>query len=486
MQNNQQLGKLKTSTAFGYGIGAIGEGIGYNVFFSFFIFFLTTIAGIQPAIAGVISGVAVLWDAITDPLIGNWSDNTKNPHGRRRPFIMIGSVLFGICIALMFIDIDIAPGAKVIYFIVINAFYWATLTSCVIPHISLGSELSEDFDERTKLRTYAASLMGIGTLIATSATLMVVDFYEGIFGSETAGWAGMGITYGVLVMVVYNVCCRIIKKREPENPNLKKAKAAEAAAEPVKKESFIKNALKAFKNGPLRLLLIITFVVNIVVTLGSGLFVYVLTYVYQYDEVKTSQIYFIQGILVILAVVVAGYVANKTEKRTTMIIGLILYMMAFIVILVFPIADVTMYVGVVLFALGNSSYWTMIYAMSYDTAIIQQIKTDEKPDGLYTSLVGLLMKLGNSLGSFVAGIGLQLIGFSADLAVQTEATQQGIRMLYALGPAVVLAIGVIAAVMYPLTKDKYNQLVEAYHKKYDEGICEENADELINRILKSK
>lgn len=71
--------KLKTGTAVGYGIGAIGEGIGYNVFFSFFSFFLTTIAGIQPAVAGVISMAAVLWDAVTDPIIGLWSDRTKTP-----------------------------------------------------------------------------------------------------------------------------------------------------------------------------------------------------------------------------------------------------------------------------------------------------------------------------------------------------------------------------------------------------------------------
>lgn len=478
---SKQLGKLKTGTAVGYGIGAIGEGIGYNVFFSFFIFFLTTVAGIEPAIAGVISGVAVLWDAITDPLIGNWSDKTKNPNGRRRPFIMIGSVLFGICIALLFIDIDIAPGAKVIYFIIINALYWVTLTTCVIPHISLGSELTEDFDERTKLRTYAASLMAVGTMIATSATLIVVEFYAGVFGSETAGWAGMGITYGVIVIVVYNLCCKIIKKREPENPNLKKAEAGSAASEENKKDgSFFKNAVKAIKNKPLRLLLIITFVVNIVVTLGSGLAVYVFTYVFGYDEVKTSQVFFIQSILLIIAVFVAGYVAKKTEKKTAMVVGLIMYMMAFLIIAILPVKDMTIYISIVFFALGNSAYWTMIYAMSYDTAIIQQIKTDEKPDGLYTSLIGLLMKIGNSIGSVVVGVGLQMVGFNASLAVQSDATLQGIRMLYAWAPSIILALGVIAAICYPLTKKKYNELVELYHAKQNGEAYDE---ESLKKIL---
>lgn len=457
--------KLKNGTAIGYGIGAIGEGIGYNVFFSFFSFFLTTIAGIQPAVAGVISMAAVLWDAVTDPIIGLWSDRTKNPRGRRRPFIMTGSVLLCASVTLLFTNIEMSQNMKVVYFIVMNMFYWVTLTSCVIPHISLGSELTEDFDERTKLRTYAASLMGVGTLIATSGTLMVVDFYTELFNSVNAGWAGMGLTYGILIIAAYNICCMAIKKREPTNPNLGKTDKEEKKSVGTLLSEFWANAKGAFQNKPLRQLLIITFAVNIVVTLGSGLLIYVFTYVYQYDDVKSSGIYFVQGILVIAAVVVAGLVSKKTEKKTVMAGGLILYMMAYLIVMLLPISDVTMYVSIVVYALGNSAYWTMIYAMSYDTAIIEQIKTGDKPDGLYTSLIGLFMKFGNSLGSLIVGIGLQIIGFSTEATVQSAETISAIRVLYGIAPTVVLLVGFIVAVRYPITKKTYNKLVELYHDK---------------------
>ena len=457
--------KLKNGTAIGYGIGAIGEGIGYNVFFSFFSFFLTTIAGIQPAVAGVISMAAVLWDAVTDPIIGLWSDRTKNPRGRRRPFIMTGSVLLCASVTLLFTNIEMSQNMKVVYFIVMNMFYWVTLTSCVIPHISLGSELTEDFDERTKLRTYAASLMGVGTLIATSGTLMVVDFYTELFNSVNAGWAGMGLTYGILIIAAYNICCMAIKKREPTNPNLGKTDKEEKKSVGTLLSEFWANAKGAFQNKPLRQLLIITFAVNIVVTLGSGLLIYVFTYVYQYDDVKSSGIYFVQGILVIAAVVVAGLVSKKTEKKTVMAGGLILYMMAYLIVMLLPISDVTMYVSIVVYALGNSAYWTMIYAMSYDTAIIEQIKTGDKPDGLYTSLIGLFMKFGNSLGSLIVGIGLQIRGFSTEATVQSAETISAIRVLYGIAPTVVLLVGFIVAVRYPITKKTYNKLVELYHDK---------------------
>lgn len=467
MENNISKEILKTCTAIGYGIGAIGEGIGYNVFFSFFSFFLTTVAGIQPAAAGVISMAAVLWDAVTDPIIGLWSDRTKNPKGRRRPFIKTGSVLLCASLTLLFTNIEMSSTVKVVYFILVNAFYWVTLTSCVIPHISLGSELTEDFDERTKLRTYAASLMGVGTLIATSGTLMVVDFYTNLFNSSRAGWICMGITYGLLIIAAYNICCFIIKDREPQNPNLLNTKEEES----IKKSAglmlkeFLSNAKRAFNNLPLRRLLIITFAVNIVVTLGSGLLIYVFTYVYSYSDVKTSGIYFVQGILVIAAVIIAGSVSQKTEKKTVMAGGIMLYTASYLIIMIFPISDITMYTSIILYALGNSSYWTMIYAMSYDTAIIEQIKTDEKPDGLYTSLIGLFMKFGNSIGSLAMGIGLQLIGFSTDAAVQTAETINSLRILYGIAPAAVLMIAFAAAVKYPLTKKVYNKLVAVYHAK---------------------
>ena len=286
MPEKKHTERLPLGTLLGYGIGSIGEGIGYNFFFSFFSFFLTTQAGIAPAIAGVISGIAVLWDAVTDPIVGSWSDHTRNPKGRRRPFIMTGSILFGISIALLFLNLPIGGTAKVIYYIIVNMFYWLAMTSCVIPHISLGSELTEDFNERTKLRTYATALMGFGTLIAVGTPLLLVGFYEKIAGSASAGWALAGITYGITVAFVYQLCAFLLRGKEPANPN---AARPAARGETVKTLSaFFKNAIGAFRNRPLAKLLWITFFVNIVVTLCSGLVIFLIKYVYTVNASQSS------------------------------------------------------------------------------------------------------------------------------------------------------------------------------------------------------
>ncbi len=450
--------KLGVKSSLCYGIGAIGEGIGYNVFFSFFTYFLTTQAGIAPAIAGVISGIAVLWDAITDPIIGSWSDNTRNPKGRRRPFIMTGSILFGVAVALLFLNVNISGALKPVYYIAVNMLYWLAMTTCVIPHISLGSELTEDFDERTKLRTYAVTFMGIGTLIAVGTPLLLVGAYEKLLGSASAGWALAGVTYGALTALAYQICCRALKGKEPENPMLKSD-----APELSKKEmlsQFFANAKKAFENKALVRLVLITFFVNIVVTLGSGLAIYLFKYVFVFSDEQSSLVYTLQGVLVIAAAVVMGIAATKLDKKLVMSAGIVLYMLSYMVIIIFPVAWSTIVVSVILFALGNSGYWTMIYAMSYDASLVQQLKSGERPDGLYTSLIGLFMKFGNALGSVVVGVGLQLIGFSEAVTEQSAGVAAGIRWLYAVAPAVVLAIGLIFSVTYPLTRKRYTELSE--------------------------
>lgn len=469
MQQNTPS-KLTTGTLFSYGIGAVGEGIGYNVFFSFFSFFLTTQAGVKPAVAGIISAVAVLWDAVTDPIIGNWSDKTRNPRGRRRPFIMTGSVFFGISIALLFVNIGLPPALKVVYYVAVNMFYWLALTTCVIPHISLGSELSEDFDERTKLRTFAVALMGIGTLIAVGTPLLFVEMFTGLTGSSDAGWALSGVVYGVLTMLVYQICCRLLKGKEPANPNLSgnpdDAPETDAAAGSTGTlSSFFSNTRRAFRNKSLRRLIWITFFVNVTVTLASGLAVYLLTFTYGFNESEASIVYTLQGVLVILTAALLGAIASKLGKKPVMIAGLAIYAAAYIAIIALPISWPTIIFHVILFAIGNSGYWTMIYAMSYDTAIVEQLRTGEKPDGLYTSLIGLFMKFGNAAGSLVVGVGLQIIGFVESSQIQSEATLAGIRWLYGLAPAAVLIFALVFAILYPLTKERFLALSDANAKK---------------------
>ena len=315
---------------------------------------------------------------------------------------MTGSVLFGVSVALLFLSFNASNTVKVIYYIVVNMIYWLAMTTCVIPHISLGSELTDDFDERTRLRTFSVTFMGIGTLIAVGTPLLLVDFYTKISGSSSTGWALAGVTYGALTSLSYQICCRALKGKEPENPMLQDDSPEISKTEMLK--SFFSNARKASRNKSLSRLIAITFFINVVVTLGSGLAIYLLKYVFAFNDEQSSIVYTLQGILVIVAAVVMGAAATKLDKKMVMSGGIVIYMLSYIIIAVLPVSWISIIISICLFALGNSGYWTMIYAMSYDASIVEQIRSGERPDGLYTALIGLFMKFGNALGSFIREI----------------------------------------------------------------------------------
>ena len=171
------------------------------------------------------------------------------------------------------------------------------------------------------------------------------------------------------------------------------------------------------------------------------------------------------GIAVIIAVVPVGYLANRLGKKIVMIGGLLLWGIGFLVIGLLPQSDILMFGFYSIAYFGNAAYWTMIYAMSYDTAIVEEFKTGKRPDGLYTSLIGLFMKFGNALGTFISGIGLEIIGFDGTAAIQTKSVVSGIRYLFAFTPAIALAIAAVFAVKYTMTQKKYELYSNALENK---------------------
>lgn len=481
------------SLKLSYGIGALGEGIGYNVFYSFFIFFLTSVAGVRPGIAGAISMIAVAWDAVTDPMIGAWSDRTKNPIGRRRPFIITGSVLCAASVVLLFLNVPLPAELKTAYYVLINILFWASITSCVIPHISLGTDLTDDYNGRTNLRGFATLFLNTGTLIATSATLMIVKFYSSLFLDTNRAWLFMGLTYGVIILLAYQISCFRLRGKEPANPNLRaetnvslsdanalcsaapassqtsassgsqaERSSAQVTGSAASKKSpllsLLENYQTALRNRPLVCLLVITFVTNLVVGLASSLLVYIFTYLYGYDEVASSSMFLFQGILYVALVAVVTVLSNRLGKKWTMLLGQLCYGAAYFAMFLFPATLPTLLFTISAGAFGNVIYWTLIYSMAYDTTVIEEVRSGETPTGLYVSLIGLVMKIGTSVGMFISGVGLDLIGFDPAAAVQSQPVLSGLKDLFSLIPAVLFLAGAAAAAFYPLTKKAYEAL----------------------------
>lgn len=448
-------------SALGYGIGVIGEGLGYNIFYSFFVYFLVNIAGINPVIAGTVSLLAVIWDGITDPMVGYFSDNTRNPKGRCRPLMFKGAFIWCIAIALMFQNVNLTGTAKVAYFVALNVLFWLAGTMCVIPHSSLGADLSDHYKGRNTLRTFAAFGLNVGMLIATGATLMVVSFFQNItHGSEADGWACTGAAYGIIVLISYMITYFASSGKEKANPNISKPKTGKFSLVTVLKEYG-----ESFCNIPFRKLLITTVIVNFVVGVASSLNVYMYTEAYGFNDATSSLMYTINGIGLLVFTVINGYLANKIGRKPTMVLGLVVYGMSYLVVQVLPLTFATSVINALLVAWGSSAYWTLLYSMCYDCGIVAMLKSGESKEGLYTSAIGFFMKFGTSIGMWIVGISLDMIGYNPAIAVQSSSTLAGLRLLFTIPNGVILLVGAVVMLKYSMDQKAYDTLNAAYKKK---------------------
>ncbi|RLB99781.1 MAG: MFS transporter, partial [Deltaproteobacteria bacterium] len=139
---------------FGYGGGEGSNSLIWTLFYVYFLFFLTDVVKIKPATAGFIMMIGVLWDAITDPLIGVWSDNLKWKWGRRRPLLLAVALPYGILSWLLFTDFNLGNTGTVIYFILVVIGYMTAFTFLNVPYTALAAEMTQDYDERTSLISF--------------------------------------------------------------------------------------------------------------------------------------------------------------------------------------------------------------------------------------------------------------------------------------------------------------------------------------------
>lgn len=163
--------------------------------------FSTDVLGIPAAMVGTLFALARVWDAVSDPLIGWWSDRTRSPLGRRRPWMFAAALPLGLSyFALWTPPAAASPALVVVWLAVFLWLFYTTQTCFSIPHISLGAELSPDPHERTRVSgaRVAADTLGIVPAIAVLHWLETSDSTR-----DVAALAAAGIGCVTTLLIVY-------------------------------------------------------------------------------------------------------------------------------------------------------------------------------------------------------------------------------------------------------------------------------------------
>ena len=192
--------KISFGQKFAYGLGSIvnnllGGAIGYMSIV------LNVGLGINPALVGTLQAIPRLTDAMTDPIMGYISDNTRSKYGRRRPYIFIGAIFVGLTFALMW---QLPAGYSEMFyfwfFLIGSIIFYLFYTIFATPWVALGYELTSDYHERTRL-------MGVMNFMGQFAWITLPWFYafmenDRFFSDSVQGARTLAIIIGVFVAVV--------------------------------------------------------------------------------------------------------------------------------------------------------------------------------------------------------------------------------------------------------------------------------------------
>ena len=196
---------LKRSTRFFYGLGGVALGLKDNGFSYLLLIFYNQVVGLPAATVGLAVMIALVIDAMFDPIIGQMSDNFRSRWGRRHPFMYASAIPIALSYLLIWNPpLGWSHEVLFVYLIVVAVLIRTFLALFEIPSAALAPELTTDYHDRTKLLAFRALFIWYGALIMTLLTFRVflkADATHPIAQLNPAGYSMYGLVSAIVMFV---------------------------------------------------------------------------------------------------------------------------------------------------------------------------------------------------------------------------------------------------------------------------------------------
>ncbi|MBE0680151.1 MAG: MFS transporter [Bacteroidales bacterium] len=429
-----------------------------------FMFFLLTAFGMDPFLAGLLGGLPRFYDAITDPIMGFISDNTKSRFGRRRPYIFIGAILSGVLFAVLWqLSPDNSQTYNFWYFLIFSLIYLTGNTIFSTPLIGLGYEMTSDYNERTRLMAFSQTLGQIAWMIVPWFWVLIAN--PNLFESQAIGVRKLSMIVGA-VCIVLGIMPAIFCKGIDASKMEGRVK--------ITYKTLFSNLMDLFrgiaqvsKNIPFMRLCGATFLVfNGFQLVASFSYFIIVFYMFRgdYGLAGNWPAWFstVSAIITAFLVIpVISAIASRVGKRNAFIIstfisigGYLLKWWGFN-----PENPWLMFMPLPLMVFGIGGLFTLMMSMTADVCDLDELNNGmPRKEGTFGAIYWWMVKLGQALALVLGGLVLKLVGFDQNAAIQTAETITKLRIADITIPALTALLAILVMWKYDLTEKKAREI----------------------------
>jgi Na+/melibiose symporter-like transporter len=443
-----RIGKVPVHVKVFQGLGGIPNTFKVFAFNAFLLLYYDRVLGMPAAWASVALFVALVVDAISDPLVGSWSDNFRSRLGRRHPFMFAAVIPLGISIFLLFSPpAGFSHPQLFVWLLIFTVGTRLSMTFFEVPWSALFAEYSEDYTERSVIASYRVL---VGTV---AAVVFVFLIYTLVFPSSDAYPEGQLNPGGypklalALALCISGAALATTLLTRPQIPYL---------LQPQTEGRFsfmasFREVKLALENPDFRALFFAVLVAFVLAGTNGALEIYMRTYFWGLASEQLR--WFAVGLVGAIAVLpLVKPLQEKFDKKQLLlgawslllVDGMTLVMLRFADILPDngdPLLLVLLVANAVFRAALGGILLIMFISMIADLLDAQELATGRRQEGVFMSSVSFSVKATAGFGLLIAGLLLEnVIGFP----------QGSIGAAADLDPGIVFRLGVTDGIIVPL------------------------------------
>ncbi len=444
--SNAQTGELPRWRRAAYGFGDFGFNLYWSTASMFLLYYYTDVLLLSATTAGLIFLVAMVWDGVSDPIMGYLAERTRSRWGIYRPYLLFGGPLLAVTMVLMFYRPAFEDTALVVYAAATHVLFRTFYTVMSIPYSSLSARITRSSSVRNELSAWRMVSATSGGFLVAFTTLRLVEYFGQ--GDLATGFFWTAVCFATLSLPIFI----FLFATTQEPVALDEAEMSEQAIG-------LCDALGALARNRA---FVLVWLATALLFMGGVMTSKTLIYYYKYtlgDEAASGTALALMTGGAAILIPAWAWLATRIEKRTIWISGLTISLLVSLAIYFNSVETVP--VVTALFALGAAgtaasylSFWSMLP----DTVEYGEWQTGKRVESLSFGLMSFVQKVSFGLAAALLGFLLDWVGYTPN-AEQGADTLSSIKILMTLLPAGFLAGAIVLLWFYPLTSVRHREIV---------------------------